>query len=156
APRRLGTPGATDHRLSGDLWIALPGRRRMELAHPRALGRTLAHDLDADRAGADIELLDPDRRADHPGLRQDDRGDPLRQRLYQRDVLLRDDHADAVEDHVVGEHVADILGHLRRTQDGDVDVEADLLNLLALVLVGPDAGRQHEIAHQDAIGRGLV
>ena len=57
-------PVAAAHSV-GDFRIAL-SRRGVELMHLRDLGRALAHDLDADRAGADVELLDPDRDADDP------------------------------------------------------------------------------------------
>src|SRR5580704_15097043 len=66
--------------LRRDLRIAL-ALRRMELTHHRAFGRPLAHDLDADRARTEVELLDRHGDADHPVLSQDERGDPLGERL---------------------------------------------------------------------------
>ena len=84
-------------------------------------------------------------------MRQHHCGNALGQHLDQRDVILRDDHANRVGDDVVGEHVAHVFGRMARAQHAGIDAEPHLLRLRALARVGADAHRQHEIVHEHTI-----
>ena len=61
------------------------------------------------------------------------------------------DHADAVGDNVVGEHVAHVLDGVSGTPHVDVDVEAHALEAVALVRIGADPHRQDKVAHENAV-----
>ena len=84
-------------------------RRAPGLERRPLLLRPLALDLDADAAGPELQLFDPDRDAHDARILQHMRGHLLGQRLAQLDMAARDDGADAVHDDVVGEDVAHVL-----------------------------------------------
>ena len=77
-------------------------------------------------------------------------GDPLGQRLHEVDVLLRHDARDRVGDEVIGIDLPHAVRLAARPAHVDGHVEAHFLRRGALVAVGADPDRQHEIAHKDA------
>ena len=108
------------------------------------------YDLHAGAAGTDLELFDTNRDGRDPRMRQDECSNSFGQHFDERNMLLGDDHPDQIGDHVVGEHVANILGRMIGAQYLGVDVEAHVLRFVSLMGVGADADRQHEIAHKNS------
>ena len=112
----------------------------------RRFGRPFARDFHTHSACSDLELFDPDGHAHHPRIGEQKSGDPIGKRLDKRNMLVRDDHPDAVGDHVVREYVAHVRRRAAKPEHCDVDVEAHVLRLLVLPRIGADADRKHEIA----------
>ena len=119
-------------------------RRRFSLRPP-------ALDLDADPAGAELQLLDPDRHAHDARVLKHMRRHLLGKRLAELDMAARDDGADAVHDDVVGEDVAHVLRVLGDAQHISGNVEAHLLRMAVLETVGADLHGQHEIPDEDLV-----
>ncbi len=123
------------------------------MVHLGDLAGSAARDL---RAGPDFELLDANRHGCDPRMSQDDGCDPFGERFGQRYMLLRDDHSDRIGDHVIGEHVANVLWHVLGAEHLHVHIEPDILRSASFMNIGPDANRQDEIAHENAIGLAIV
>src|SRR5262249_5203947 len=140
------------HSLCG---FRAPRRDRIEMVDFCHIGRPFAHDLDTHSAWSDVELLDAHPRADNERMVQHRGGDPLGERFKERDVLLRDDNPDAIGDDVIREHVSNIFHRMCPATHLDVDIETNILGLLAFAGVSADASGYHEIADEDVVGRGV-
>ena len=85
-------------------------RRPLDGAQPRRrLRQARADDLDAERAGDAVELLDPDEDPHGAAVGEAARRDPLGQRLEQVDPLGRQLVLDRLGDRVVGDHLVDVV-----------------------------------------------
>ena len=132
-------------------------RRPEQVMHARGLGRTVARDFDADAARAGVELFDPHRDVRGARMRQHGGGDLLGQRLDQRDVPARRDHADRIRDHVVGEHVAHVGSARRPGRAMPIStLKRTLCGLVAFARIGADPHRQYEVVDEDAVERILA
>ncbi len=88
-------------------------------------------------------------------MRQHHRGDALGERFHQMNMTLRDDVANALGDQVVGEHLVQPLRRAGRPRHAGIDGKAHLLRRILLAVERADAHRQHEVMHEDAVGRGV-
>src|ERR1700722_6788712 len=117
--------------------------------HGARLRHALACDFDADAARPDIQLLYPYDHSSDPRMLQHERRHAFGESFHERDVLVRDDHADAVRDDIVGQHVAHLFWDVIQSLDIDVDVEAHALRIFLFPGVSADADWQDEIADKD-------
>src|SRR5271166_5019935 len=74
------------------------------------------------------------------------------QGFNQSDVAATGYNPDRVDDEVIREDIAHIVGAHARVGDVDVDVEADILRLGPLEFIRADRARHDEIVNEDAVG----
>ena len=82
---------------------------------------------------------------------QHDRGDRLGDGLDEVDMAAAEDDPDGVEDDVVGDDGAQVVGVGGGAGDGGVDVEQQTLACPALVRVGADLRGRQEIVDEDRV-----
>src|SRR5271168_4382886 len=124
----LASPGPSTH--------ALAMTARCEAA---SFGvNPLAHDLDPDRAFNDVELLDPDPYPAHSRMPEHDLGHVLGDGLDEIDMPAPGHQANGVEDHIVGEDRAHVVGAGRGARHQSLDIEHDALRAPMLALVGAE------------------
>ena len=131
-------------QLRGEIDHARPERRlgggrvdRPQAA--RLVAEPGPHDLDAERAGDAVELLDADEGAHRPGIGEAAGGDAFGEGLEQVDALGGELVLDRLGDGVVGDHLVDVVvlgGGVVR--DLEHHVEADALGDPALGAEGAD------------------
>ena len=118
--------------------------------------RPPAHDLDADPARPRLELLSTHGHAIDPRMEEDKCGNSFGERFDQGNMFLRDDHSDRIRDQIVGDNVPHVFGYVLRSKDGNIDIESDLLRIVAFVRIGADTDRQFKIAHENPVGLGII
>ena len=122
----------------------------------RPSGGAIAPDLDADGAVDHVDLADADAQASHARVFQHRVRDLLRKGLHELHVAAPDGEPDRVQNDVVGEDRAHVVGVTRGAAHRDLDVEHDPLRRDALEIVGADMGVNHEVADKNVVDLALV
>ena len=84
-------------------------------------------------------------------MSQERRRDLFGQCLDQGDMAAAQDQLDRIDDEIIGEDIAHILGLRAGAADIDIDVEADALRMAAFKIIGSDGDGHHEVMDEDAV-----
>ena len=84
---------------------------------------------------------------------EDHGGDILGDGLDEVDVAASDDEPDRIQDHVVGENRAHVVGVSDSARDRGLDIEENALLGAPLVRISADLGCGEEIAQEDDVKR---
>src|SRR5208283_15253 len=126
-----------------------------ESRHARTGGglfrRAFALDLNTDRAAHDVEFFYPHANPRDAGITQDFIREAAWQRLDQIDMASPEDDFDRVDNDIVGENAAHVVKPTVVALHIRVDVEADVLGMTALEIIGADRAGEHKIMHENQI-----
>src|SRR5271156_5161441 len=130
-----------------------PSKRAM-LRFTSRLG--FAHNLDPDAAFDDVELLDPDAHPADARILEDDLGHVPGDGLDEIDMAPAGYEPDCVQDDIVGEDGAHVVGADRRALNRRLDIEHDPLRAPMLALVGAEVGGSEKVANEDQVAFGFA
>src|ERR1700751_1820778 len=99
------------------------------------------YDLDADTAWPRFELLGTNGHTADARMKEDKCGNSFGERFDQGNMFLRDDHSDRIRDQVVGDNVTHVFGYVVRSKDIDIDIESDILRIVAFARIGANTDR---------------